>query len=169
MDCSLPGSSVRGILQSRILEWVAFSFWRGSSWPRDQTCIFCIGSWILHHWATWEYDPIALLYVYSRTNTEQPGQAGSLFFSSGQAWCHRQYVYRAAVASVVSLVFSEDQEWPARGFRKVLWCWQQCSGEGRWWSQTGSSLSPVYHLFTLLPNRARTSKWVCVSGALLDV
>ena len=35
MDCSLPGSSVHGILQARVLEWVAFSFCRGSSQPRD--------------------------------------------------------------------------------------------------------------------------------------
>ena len=40
MDCSLPGSSVRGILQARILEWVAIPFSRGSSQPRDQTWIF---------------------------------------------------------------------------------------------------------------------------------
>ena len=39
MDCSLPGSSVHGILQARILEWVAISFSRGSSQPRDWTCI----------------------------------------------------------------------------------------------------------------------------------
>ena len=37
MDCSLPGSSVHGILQARILEWVAISFSRGTSRPRDQT------------------------------------------------------------------------------------------------------------------------------------
>ena len=41
MDCSLPGSSVHGILQARILEWVATPFSRGSSWPRDQTHVFC--------------------------------------------------------------------------------------------------------------------------------
>ena len=34
MDCSLPGSSAHGILQARILEWVALPFSRGSSWPR---------------------------------------------------------------------------------------------------------------------------------------
>ena len=39
MDCSLPGFSVHGILQTRILEWVAISFPRGSSQPRDQTYI----------------------------------------------------------------------------------------------------------------------------------
>ena len=42
MDCSLPGSSVHGIFQARILEWLAISFSRGSSWPRDRTHISCI-------------------------------------------------------------------------------------------------------------------------------
>ena len=37
MNCGLPGSSVHGILQARILEWVAISFPRGSSLPRDLT------------------------------------------------------------------------------------------------------------------------------------
>ena len=37
MDCSPPGSSVHGILQARILEWVAFPFSRGCSQPRNQT------------------------------------------------------------------------------------------------------------------------------------
>ena len=37
MDCSLQGSSVHGIFQARVLEWVAIAFSRGSSWPRDRT------------------------------------------------------------------------------------------------------------------------------------
>ena len=41
MDCSLPGSSVHGILQARILEWVAISFSRGSSQPSDRTQVSC--------------------------------------------------------------------------------------------------------------------------------
>ena len=45
MDCSLPGSSVHGILQGRIVEWVAIVFSRGSSWPRDLTWVFCITVW----------------------------------------------------------------------------------------------------------------------------
>ena len=49
MDCSLPGSSVHGILQAKILEWVAVSFSRGSSWPRDRTCVSFIGRKILYH------------------------------------------------------------------------------------------------------------------------
>ena len=41
MDCSPPGTSVHGILQERILEWVAMSHSRGSSQPRDRTCVSC--------------------------------------------------------------------------------------------------------------------------------
>ena len=52
MDCSRPGSSVRGIFQARILEWFAISFSRGSSQPRDQTCVSCTGRRILYHSAT---------------------------------------------------------------------------------------------------------------------
>ena len=57
MDCSPPGSSVHGILQARILEWVAMPFSRGSSQPTDWTHVFhvsCIGRWVLYHWATRE-------------------------------------------------------------------------------------------------------------------
>ena len=39
VDCSPAGSSVHGILQARILEWVAMPFSKGYSWPRDRTCI----------------------------------------------------------------------------------------------------------------------------------
>ena len=42
MDCSLPGTSVQGILQARVPEWVAIPFFRGSFQPRDQTRIFCV-------------------------------------------------------------------------------------------------------------------------------
>ena len=45
MDCGLPGSSIHGIFQARVLEWVAISFSRGSSQPRDQTQVFCTAGW----------------------------------------------------------------------------------------------------------------------------
>ena len=54
MDCSPPSSSVYEISQGRILEWVVIYFSRGSSWPRNWTCISCIGRQILYHWATSE-------------------------------------------------------------------------------------------------------------------
>ena len=52
MDHRSPGSSVPGILQARILEWVALPSSRGSSWLRDQTCVSyvsCIGRQVLYH------------------------------------------------------------------------------------------------------------------------
>ena len=54
MDCSLPGSSVHGILQARILEWVAIFFSRGSSWPRDRTWVSWIAGRSFTMWATRE-------------------------------------------------------------------------------------------------------------------
>ena len=57
MDCSLPGFSIQGIFQTRILEWVAIPFSRGSSWLSGQTCVSCFystGRWTLYHWAPWE-------------------------------------------------------------------------------------------------------------------
>ena len=47
MDCSPPGSSVHGILQARILQLVAISFFRGSSWPRVWTLVSCTAGWSL--------------------------------------------------------------------------------------------------------------------------
>ena len=54
MDCSLPGSSVHGIFQARVLEWVAISFSRGSSWPRDWIRVSCIVGRRFTDWATRE-------------------------------------------------------------------------------------------------------------------
>ena len=53
MDGSPSGSSVHGILQSRILEWVAVPSSRGSSWPRDWTCVSYVswvGRQVLYNW-----------------------------------------------------------------------------------------------------------------------
>ena len=56
MDCNPPGSSVRGISQARILEWVTIPFSKGFSWSRNWICISCNGRQIffffLNQWAT---------------------------------------------------------------------------------------------------------------------
>ena len=72
MDCSLPGSSIHGIVQERTLEWVAISSSRGSSQCRDWTqgtWFFCIGRRILYRWATWQAHKqlvIAYVKIYNR-------------------------------------------------------------------------------------------------------
>ena len=54
VDCSLPGFSVHGIFQARVLEWAAISFSKGSSWPRNWTWVSCIAGRCFTLWATRE-------------------------------------------------------------------------------------------------------------------
>ena len=54
MDSSLSGSAIHGIFQTRILEWAAISFSRGSSQPRDRTWVSCIADRCFTIWATRE-------------------------------------------------------------------------------------------------------------------
>ena len=74
-DCSLPGSSVHGILQARTLEWVAISFSRGSFWPRDRThvsYVSCTDRRALYHCATWKailYWGIAAVHGVAKSRT----------------------------------------------------------------------------------------------------
>ena len=68
MDCSLPGSSVCGILQAKRLEWVAFLFSMGSSPLRDWTHISCIGMRILY-WLSHQGSPFLLLPATNLTKS----------------------------------------------------------------------------------------------------
>ena len=61
MDCSLLGSSVHGISQARILEWVAISFSREFSRPKGQTPVSCIAGRFFTNWPTREVPCITLL------------------------------------------------------------------------------------------------------------
>ena len=61
VSCSPPGSSILGILQARILEWVAIFFSRGTSRPRNRTQVSCIAGRCFNLWATKEGGPKVLL------------------------------------------------------------------------------------------------------------
>ena len=65
MDCSLPGSSVHGILQTRILEWVDIPFSKGSSQPTDWTQVSCIAGKFFTIWATRE-TPVYMCVYFKR-------------------------------------------------------------------------------------------------------
>ena len=65
MDCSSPGFSIHGIFQARVLEWVAISFPRGSSQPRDQTRVSRIaGFYRLSHQGIPWWIPRKLQSIY---------------------------------------------------------------------------------------------------------
>ena len=69
MDCSPPGSSVHEIFQARILEWVAISFSRGSSQPRDRTWVSCTVGRFFTDWVTREA-PFVDMANYSRYSSK---------------------------------------------------------------------------------------------------
>ena len=80
MDSSLPGSTIHGIFQARILEWAAISFSRGSSQPRYGTCVSCIADRHFTVWATkwqkWVQTWTHLLPAWvDRTNSVKTGKA----------------------------------------------------------------------------------------------
>ena len=81
MDGSPPGSSVHGILQARILEWVAMPSSRGSSWPRDRTPVSHVswaGRQFLCHWATWEAPQLLSLIQYNIVTISWIGYIGAV-------------------------------------------------------------------------------------------
>ena len=76
MDCSLRGSSIHGIFQARVLEWVAISFSRGSSRPRDRT-------WVSHIASRWFYH---LSHQGSSPANSNPLHIGNQFYLLCQSY-----------------------------------------------------------------------------------
>ena len=76
-DCSLPGSSVHGILQAGILEWVAVPSMRGFSQPMDRTQVSCIVGRFLTTWGTREAPRILewVAYPFSRESSPPRNRA----------------------------------------------------------------------------------------------
>ena len=72
LDCSLPGTSVHGIFQARVLEWVPIFFSRGSSWLRDRTQVSHIAGRHFNLWATreaqkeWKDCPVGSSEIWTR-------------------------------------------------------------------------------------------------------
>ena len=109
MEYSPPGSSVCGVFQARILEWVAISFSRGSSQPWDRTQVSCIAGRCFNLWAT----------------REGSFQMSQLFTSGGQS------VGVSASASVLSM---NIQDWFPLGW--TGWISLQSKGLSRAFSNT---------------------------------
>ena len=82
MGCSPPGSSIHGILQARILEWVAIPFFRGSSQPRDWTQVSCTAGRFFTDWATSEFPERVYITVYRGTRLWLTKLISASFFPS---------------------------------------------------------------------------------------
>ena len=101
MDCSLPGSSVHGILWKRILKRVAISFIREPSQSRDWTHISCIGRWILYHWAIRE----TLMMGLSDMEQQTGSKSGKEYIKA--VYCHPMY-----------LAYMQSKSWEMLGWMK---------------------------------------------------
>ena len=105
MDCSLQGSSVHGIFQARVLEWVAISFSRGSSRPRDRTWVSHIAGRRFTVWATRE----AILSV------KEPQTASGYHTEQGRILHHCSRFYWTALNSEnssVEILYSMSRKKP---------------------------------------------------------
>ena len=123
MDCSPPGSSVHGILQARILEWVAMPSSRGSSQPRDQTHVSCIAGGFFTSWATREA-PTLLLHFLKLSNS------GMYFCVSFMVFGKRNMSLEARQSrfySSVWLVFSHSAMSDSLWLRGRQHTWLPCS------------------------------------------
>ena len=67
LDCSLPGSSVYGIFQAKVLEWVATSFSRGSSRPRDQTRV---SHTVDRHFTKWATREVPIQWIFTEAKAK---------------------------------------------------------------------------------------------------
>ena len=111
MNCSLPGSSVHGVSQARTLEWVALSYSRRSSWPRDWNHITCIGRWILYYWATWE----ALTHSDTHTHTH----VSIFIYISESLFCTHLKLTRYHKSTILQLqIISRHQDSQSRSLNQ---------------------------------------------------
>ena len=113
MDCSPPGSSVHGMYQTRILEWVATSFSTGSSQPRDQTHI-CLASRFFN-----TEPPVKPVYSYSTLYVPYDSPYHRVYFPPFARNSTR-------VETIFSLLTSTSKhcEWAGNFAQKVLKiCW----------------------------------------------
>ena len=119
MDCSLPGSSVHGIFQARILEWVAISFSRGSSRPRNLisiSCISCIGRQIL--FPLCQLGIYAYIYfticIYTKSSSSLK-QLGCVCYSLSGVWLF-VIPWTVAHQAPLSVEFSRQEYWKGLPF-----------------------------------------------------
>ena len=118
----LPGSTVHGISQARILEWVAISLPRDFSQPRDQTCISYIGTRILYHWAKWKYAGEVLLSLTSAAHICGPSTLLCILIAVWYDTCGQTMIYLSILLWMhIRVIFSSGTYTAWDNSRTCLW------------------------------------------------
>ena len=142
MDGSLPGSSIHGSFQARILKWVDIHFSRESSRYRDRTRVSCIGRQILYHWATQEAPPFNdYTYTTEVVFSCGPGRMSELWISvflgrGGQTtalrvrlgWCFPWMEWRASLPVDCEGKREPSSQWGLRGLGPRFWGMEKFQG-----------------------------------------
>ena len=127
MNCSPPGSSVHGIFQARILEWVAISSSRESSWPRDQTQVSRVVGRRFTTWVTREIKIITcsqsftffnVFYCFKQRRQWQPSCSCLEYPRDGGAWWAAVY---GVAQSRTRLVWLGSSSSSSSSIASVLW------------------------------------------------
>ena len=151
MDCSPPGSSVHGILQARIVEWVVIFFSRGSSWPRDQTWVSCIAGRFCTIWATRNVKSLSWIRIFATPWTVAYQAPPSMGFSRQECWSTLPFSFPGDLPDPGikpgSPAFQADSL-PSELWGKIHTAWHSCKnhlnkretyGEGDLWLRFPSS------------------------------
>ena len=118
MDCSLRGSSIHGIFQARILNWVAISFSRGSFQPRDRTRVSCTASSRVYHLS--HQGNSSVLYMLICVVFQIPHISEIIWYLSFSFWLYSDYtLYNSAFT-------------PSRGRLRPLWT-EPAPCQGLYW------------------------------------
>ena len=148
MDCSLSGSSIHGIFQARVLEWVAISFSRGSSWPRDRTQVFCIAGRHFTIWATRE-DP----KQKPIQNIQVTQSASPLNLGISALWWLLMWVCLKNVPFIYLIFFKRSLESESEVTQS---CLTLCDPMD--YSLSGSSIHGIF--------QARVLEWLAISSSM---
>ena len=148
MDDSLPGSLVQGVLQARILKWVAIPFSRESFPPRDQTWASCIAGRFFIIWASREGAVIinmsVFLNIYAQSLSHSwlfgipwtaahqglhlPLVTGDIYWPQAISWSGLWNCSKDTFSQKFNLIFSDKKKNPSA--KAAVWSW--IPGSGRW-------------------------------------
>ena len=114
--CDPMDYTVHGILQARILEWVAFPFSRGSSWPRDRTQVFHIAGGFFTGWATREAqkDTRTPIFIVKESESEVAQSCLTLWdpMDCSLPGFSVHGILQAGTQAWVTISFSRGSSWP---------------------------------------------------------
>ena len=137
-DCSLPGYFVPGVFQARILEWVAISFSRASSWPRDRTWVFHTAGRFFTIWAIRE----AIVYYVCISGTDWKMGSSPELHILKYLLNNSQSSYTEEIKTSEQIIYDsiDNKKWSLKNWTEAWFTWSFNRYLQRTCSQSGTAL-----------------------------